>query len=592
MELIERREVTHDPAAGSLWLALLDCSGIQDYVFGSNRLTDNIGGSYLVESALTSGLEAALAATLGAATVVADWPAATKLTLGYGDDQSVTQAEVLYYGGGNAVVLFKNERDARATLAALGDRLLSGAPGLRVSASLRSYTPRHGAAGEREPESEPIGLAAALRAAHRDLNRRKLADERRLVPTGHPIVRACRVTGLPASYPDHLDPPGRISTVAEARRRAGEAGNARLRQTFPSVLEQGFAFPLDLDKLGQQAGESHVAVVHADGNGLGKALMDLLGGATDDQQVAKEVRAFSKRVADGAVAALAGMIDRLLDVQHELERDHDITYAWRDSKTRFLPLRPIVYGGDDVTFVCEGRLGLQLAAHYLELFAEKTAGLTACAGVAIVGTGFPFSRAYRLAAELCASAKQRRLERQRVDTSWLDFHVALGGMTSTVSSLRQRDFGWDLSGTDSRPRVIHRPWRVTPWPDSGNMTTDDLAWLLACFAYLTRALAAREEDPAWSRTRLKGLRDAIERGRASAERYLGQVGARGATLGPFEKGLNHGFAEATSPLFDVLEVLDFIARPLLPDGQVGSDAAMGPVPGGEQPPAAMAGALA
>ena len=74
-----------------------------------------------------------------------------------------------------------------------------------------------------------------------------------------------------------------------------------------------------------------------------------------------------------------------------------------------LPFRPIVFGGDDVTFVCEGRLGLPLAAHYLTRLASEILPdgdpLYARAGIAIVKTHYPFARAYELAGRLGDSAK-------------------------------------------------------------------------------------------------------------------------------------------------------------------------------------------
>ena len=71
----------------------------------------------------------------------------------------------------------------------------------------------------------------------------------------------------------------------------------------------------------------------------------------------------------------------------------------------YLPFRPLVYGGDDVTFVCDGRLGLELAAIYLQAF-EKEKDFTACAGICVVKTHYPFARAYQLSEELCRKAKK------------------------------------------------------------------------------------------------------------------------------------------------------------------------------------------
>lgn len=57
-----------------------------------------------------------------------------------------------------------------------------------------------------------------------------------------------------------------------------------------------------------------------------------------------------------------------------------------------LPIRPIILGGDDITFVCPGRVGLQYAARLMDLLSEDPADrFTCCAGVAIVPAKYPFS---------------------------------------------------------------------------------------------------------------------------------------------------------------------------------------------------------
>ena len=66
----------------------------------------------------------------------------------------------------------------------------------------------------------------------------------------------------------------------------GPAQNAIFEQ-FGSVLKEGQHFAIELDKLGGSEGESHIAVVHADGNGMGKHLIDVVNSAEDD------VRTFS-----------------------------------------------------------------------------------------------------------------------------------------------------------------------------------------------------------------------------------------------------------------------------------------------------------
>jgi hypothetical protein len=124
----------------------------------------------------------------------------------------------------------------------------------------------------------------------------------------------------------------------------------------------------------------------------------------------------------------------------------DIGKIMLDKKNvhRYVPFRPIVFGGDDLTFVTDGRLGLSLAAVCLEVFEkavaaqgnEFLAGLQACAGISVVKAHYPFSRAYELAEDLCRNAK-RAWKREH---SAMDWHFAATGLFGTVEDIRRRQY--------------------------------------------------------------------------------------------------------------------------------------------------------
>ena len=81
----------------------------------------------------------------------------------------------------------------------------------------------------------------------------------------------------------------------------------------------------------------------------------------------------------------------------------------RESNKIFLPIRPILLGGDDLTFVCESRIALNMTQAALDVFSkskvEVLGKIGACAGIAISRTHSPFSRVYELAESLCGNAK-------------------------------------------------------------------------------------------------------------------------------------------------------------------------------------------
>src|SRR5947209_4663581 len=119
-----------------MWLVFVDTIQIQPYIFGSNRLRENVGASYLVDAATRNwAFEAVKEA-------VKD-PAPGKTNIGPGNkliddapdariENGGLNAEVLYAGGGNFVVLFDDENKARKFNYKLSRRALEEAPGLQL----------------------------------------------------------------------------------------------------------------------------------------------------------------------------------------------------------------------------------------------------------------------------------------------------------------------------------------------------------------------------------------------------------------------------------------------------------------------------
>jgi hypothetical protein len=201
----------------------------------------------------------------------------------------------------------------------------------------------------------------------------------------------------------------------------------------------------------------------------------------------------------------------------------------RDTRTR-VRARPVVLGGDDVTFLVDAAYALPFTYHFLLAFEEETArfgpALTACAGVAFVKTGFPFHAGHDLAESLCKAAKVglrteggatrsgllfHRVTTSSTDTDWTDIlHGELGrhadGSSWFLSGgpydlTRLRHLETLASVSRHLPRKALREWltlvQVDPkranahWKRAREVAgTDTPAW--TAFA---RALAALAHDP-------------------------------------------------------------------------------------------------
>jgi hypothetical protein len=171
-------------------------------------------------------------------------------------------------------------------------------------------------------------------------------------------------------------------------------------------------------------------------------------------------------------------------------------------RRKIIPMRSIILGGDDITFVSDGRLGLHLAERFITLWTEKTKELhlTACGGVAIVRSKFPFFRAYTLAEELCSKAKE--MARAREGTSWIDFHNVYGGFSTGVNEVRRLQY---MAGNVS----LHGgPYILSQKEDYRSIEN------------FKKGLATLSEKNRWPRSKVKDMRSALAKGEAAARRFF------------------------------------------------------------------------
>ncbi|MCA9940671.1 MAG: hypothetical protein KC418_18670 [Anaerolineales bacterium] len=482
-------------------MTVVTTAGIQGYIFGSNKLRENIGASELVLRSTTTWAFQTLADLQETFNIVsltltsenndkehrfANWAYQSTGRIEEGD----YSAEVIYAGGGNTLLLFRDDPDcqrAKNFVYQLSLQMLEHAPGLDLYAAHQPFGNWH-----------EVNLPQLI-----DQAIKKLAEIRSARPTATPllglsITAACTSTGLPANTThDTLGDDGdedKAGTLADlvsnqvaAKWKASKWAKERLRTEFPAVPAKGFDWSDDLDKLGKLPGrdESYVAVVHADGNGMGRrflALGKLFAESYPDRPRAyiHAVRSLSISVRETALAALKKMVCTLLaELLYQDQRpepDRQQLYPV-DNGRRLFPFRPIVFGGDDVAFVCSGAWGLSVAHSYLQALESGVllpdldtllAGLSAaerqkavnslgvnvdifqhsekrkpfaCAGIAIVKSHYPFFQAYHVAEELAKSAKQRVHALIPTKTaSAIDWHFTSTGLHGSLKEIRQREY--------------------------------------------------------------------------------------------------------------------------------------------------------
>ena len=570
-------------------LTVIDLSGIQEYVFGSNRLAENVGASALVEQAthlwplalardLAVGRKAQHNIVTGAD---GEWYIADEPAL---EANTQVAVEAIYTGGGNAVLLFADLPLARDFATRYTRRLLTDAPGLEVALV---HVPVVWDSAEQS-------LRQVYRLVWAQLAQRKATRPRPTPLLGLGVTAACAASGLPAAGYDplDLDRPG----SAEARYRPLSAemlgkleddlhrwADRRLHRLIPALRAWGFQFWYNLDTtdpdLAGRGQGAYVAVVHADGNDMGRRFLHLTQEAADDRQAVRLLRALSRLVQAGgqeALAACGAWLVKAWDEETQTLAD-DVKLP----AAHIMPFRPLVYGGDDMTFICDGRLGLELAAHFVERFEEATArrlaapeadelrpfvpgtaeGMTACAGVAVVKNHYPFSRAYRLSEDLVHNAKQfvrkRRLQTGERPFSALDWHLASSAFFGGVAQLRAAEYTeYRLlkaqKQTPLEPNLVMRPLRLRERGDDWR-TWPRFRQVVRCF----------RNAPPWNnrRNKVQELRAPLRNGPTAVQQYRTAFDL--PALPEFSATAHHiqatGWDNNICAYFDAVEALDFLA---------------------------------
>lgn len=182
-----------------------------------------------------------------------------------------------------------------------------------------------------------------------------------------------------------------------------------------------------------------IAVIHADGNGLGR-IVQVLGknGAGIFKKFSEDLDMATQRAANKAFAKVQDRFSQGI-----------------------IPIRPIVLSGDDFTAICRADLAIDYTKAFIAAFEEETTGIfngidvfssgairdrmSACAGIAYVKASYPYYYAYDLAEELCSEAKKDVKDKdsirkgEELPPSGIMFHKVLDSFNTGYSSIEKRE---------------------------------------------------------------------------------------------------------------------------------------------------------
>jgi hypothetical protein len=539
-------------------LTVLDTCSIQEYVFGANNLRQIVGASFLVERLLKGWVAESLPDPNNLQRVelgTGGWdPHYTDLRI----ERDNLAAELVYAGGGNAVVIFDTLGRAQDFARRLTARVIREAPGLKLALAHSIINP--GTVSDASPATGSKGfnwerdsIAKIYDSVMAELFRKKQNQPPVFILPGLSVAASCAYTGHPAVIHENevsprLKDARPLSREARAKLNASDEAGTRLRGYLGDI--GGYDLVSDFNDIGYKGERSTMAVVHIDGNGMGQRFKNIGDRFTETRGWIQAMRDLSldvqKAVQDATVKTVRLLLKSI---------GPDGLIGGKVAVKNHLPFRPVISGGDDVTFVCDGRLALDLAVNFLKALESRTLcdgqALYARAGVAVVKTHYPFSHAYRLAEELCASVKKRLKEVNDENlgeaVSGLDWHFAAGGRVNSLSETRKREYL--IKDQNGQNHLEARPLLM----DKGGWRN----WETFC-----DIIDHFTNDPDWSdrRNKVKALREVLRQGPDQTGRYLKSGAMRLPGILGYEDMPSRGWQGGYCGYFDAIEAMDDFVR--------------------------------
>ncbi|MDE7431546.1 MAG: hypothetical protein K2N34_06510 [Lachnospiraceae bacterium] len=478
------------------YLTILEVSQKQAYIFQSNELKKNILNSAVIAWIMD-----------------ADYLEETA-----GDKKLFNKEDNLVYsGGGHTVLEFPTQNQAVCFTKKITKAIRENYPGIEVFARTILY---------KDEDSPSKNLKELTKALEKKKSERRAAFHQGSF-------------GVEKIDTNTLKP---ILYCEEKERQMPE----KEKKTDKSLIADGYSCVFWFEDLGGTKDESNfIAVVHIDGNAMGKR-MERLQHRLENlswTDYKEKLRAFSESVDGNYKAAYKGMSEYVADnIRRGKLSDLDI------SGNRF-PVRRIITAGDDICFVTEGRIGLECAAVFLDKLGRQKnkvdeEGYEACAGVAIVHQKYPFYKAYELAEMLCGNAKKYGVTLSSdgfgSDVSAIDWHVEFGETKDTLEEIRADYLDTEGSSITGRPYIVRASQSVI----DAEPTHD--------YQVVHKLIQKLQEKESCASGMIKELRNIFKQGQKETEYFI--------KFHKIDELIKWDLNKDSKVLFDAIELVDtFIA---------------------------------
>lgn len=463
--------------------------GIQKYIFQTNKLKEIIGASELVKNICDDVFM----------------------------NEFAGNSNVIVHAAGNVKCVYSSREECERTVMHFPKRVMEMAPGVTVSQAV-------------VPVNGDSDYASAIDELEKRLHAQRNKAWKSLA-VGSMGMERSRTTGLPAVAVDKGD---FIDGATMAKREVMERRNVN-KSLFRDLTGRA----VDYDEIGFDTKDltgrnDWIAVVHADGNGLGEVVAKI----GKDPDALKE---FSESL-DRATKQAAQRAYRNIEILDKADG-------------RILPIRPIVIGGDDLTIVCRADLAVEFVRNYLDFFEEESVKethhpLTACAGIAFIKSSYPFYYGYELAEALCGQAKkdakseEMKKQNDNKAPSCLMFHKVQSSFVESFNTIKAKE----LTPAEGHS-LSYGPYYLTEQKDR---------WTIGKLMETVEKLSGEENNPIKSNARkwLTLMHDDVDAARQHSKRVLSLASGNQQNLySAMTEGIEREGMERCYPVLDVLSMV-------------------------------------
>lgn len=423
-------------------LAMYDVRGKQDYIFRSTKLKEIVGASMIIRDIYDDYLMPSAKEINGTGIYKPNPGEKFNVdTFIKHLDAGGYIGEIVYNGGGNFLVIFKNEEIFNEVTHRFTYEVLKNTGSLRV-----------------------IGTCIGM------INFDDYpADSKRLYEKHRVTENAVQHLPVDYSLPIGMVDPNSFMPITERvyeNKKLLELTleNRAKRKKYIECCKTGKDSEFEekvLDAIAPEKGkDSHIAIIYADGNNMGAKVENRIKGKTTYEECINALREFSNEIQKEYIDDKYKVIDNTLS----------ILYMGNNSN-QAQPKRRLVLGaGDEINIIVAAKDAYEVAKAYLESL-DRQKNCSSCAGIAIFRSHMPYADAYRIAEECCESGKDVMKANNINNACFLDFHYCQGAIDVSLEQIREDEDNLNIS----------RPWLIVD-NDGANqgmkfVNTNDIAFM-------------------------------------------------------------------------------------------------------------------